>query len=303
MSRRGEYDGMVRTMKWCSTYNGVYNGPLCESAFIIYDTTPAMYQNCQFNWKTKKCSIESKLRLCTEEPPAAPPPPLPPTSPSPMPPPMPPVLCPLLEAVSPNMVSIRDKLYPTWCSDHDWSREKCELSYIRAGNTYTRCIYHPRTEDEYEHCAMAEGGWQPCLDDPPSPPSPPSMPSTCPNAAKFGFSNDLRKIPQVHKFTDRSADAFVEGDWYEKTGYLIPGIHEMAICDFYAGGDMSELLDKVDLKTVSVHSEANDWSQADWCKHSYETDGISWYPCLWSNVSRGGEYVITCDASPTAKLC
>lgn len=296
-------------MNWCSVYSGEGLGDTCGSAFVLYSTTPAMYQNCKYDWERKTCAIESKLRVCDDEPPSSPPSPLPPSSPSPMPPPMPPVLCPLLEQVSPNMVSIRDKLYPTWCSDHDWSREKCELSYIRAGNTYTRCIYHPRTDDDYASCEMEEGGWKSCLDDPPAPPAPPSMPSTCPAAANFGFSNDLRKVPLTHFFSERHADTFIDGDRYEDTGYTIPGIHEMAVCDFYSGGHASDLFNVA--STVSLKSIASTWlathrwagGQAEFCKHSYQTDGLTWYPCLWRNVSRGGEYVVSCSASPTAKLC
>jgi len=284
-------------VRWCSTYSGTHNGPLCEVAFVIYDTAPAMYQACEYNWKTKKCSIESKLQLCTDDPPASPPPPLPPLAPSPAPPPMPPTLCPLLEDVSPNMVSIRDKLHPTWCSDYDWSREKCELSYIRAGPTYTRCIYRPRTADDWERCEMAEGGWKSCFQDPPAPPAPPSMPSTCPSASKFGFTNDLRNIPVVHGFSLRTTERFVEGDGYPTTGYKIEGIHEMAVCDYYSGDDFNELKDSYKL----LDGVPRD--QAYFCKHSYQTDGIEWYPCLWRNVSRGGEYELSCSASPTRKLC
>jgi hypothetical protein len=206
--------------------------------------------------------------------------------PSPAPPPMPPALCPMLEKISPNMLSIRDQFPPKWCSDYDWSREKCELSYIRAGNTYNRCFM---TQDD--GCEMSSLGWQSCLDEPPAPPSPPSMPSSCAQAVHMGFTNDLRKVPVTHRLSGTTHDKWLAGDAFPTTGYVMPGINEAATCEFYAWDKYVALL-----RDKGV-------DRASYCKHSFETDGVNWYPCLWSNVSKGGEWVQTCLSSPTERSC
>lgn len=267
--------------QWCSVYSGKGNKDMCISAFIMYNTSVPHYQTCKYNCGTPStrfsCCIDPELKICESDPPASPPPPLlplPPASPSPMPPPMPPILCPMMDA---DMVSIRDQATPTWCHDYNDMQAECEHAYIRASNTYVRCVYHAVAVDDgmggHTHkCSMDVAGQASCFASPPAPPVPPSPPSTCPKAATLGLSYDLRDYP-VHehewkmKFSEYSTEKF-------NSGHVEMGHTQYAVCSLYTD-----------------HSTE--------CKHAYQSNGHIYYPCLYREVDGRG----SCAPSPTARLC
>jgi len=263
--------------EWCSIYNGKGNKDKCKRSFIQYDTSPPTYQACQWRSGSSEsftCSLDAKLSVCENVPPAAPSPMLPPAPPSAPPSPFAPTLC---EAVTHEKVSIRDLPAPQWCHDLASDHAACENAYVRLGQTYMSCIYdaaHDSMGRFSPTCAMSETKLD-CQLSPPAPPSPPSVPATCPQAAATGFSQDLRYTPEKLGMSDHSTQ-----EWNAKhhvTSLEHPMGHtEYPQCDMYAA-DLAE------------------------CRISYQTDGVTWYPCYFQTSPLTG--ATTCKGSPMARTC
>ena len=257
---------------WCSIYSGRGKKDMCKRSFVQYNTTPPTYQVCKWTGgDIQSCSLNSKLTVCTNEPPHTPPPPSSPAPPLEPPPPSPPTLC---DAVGHEKISIRDLPEPKWCeafaSDHD----ACEKAYVRFGPTYSSCVYSAvDAQNAYDPtCTMSETKL-PCALSPPSAPSPPSTPYTCVNAGLIGLTQDLRYTPEKLGLSDHSTR-----EWNLKhhvTSKTHPAGHtEYPVCDMYA-------------------------QDKDECKRSYQTDGDVYYPCLFRNATGAA----SCKASPTPRPC
>jgi hypothetical protein len=260
--------------EWCSIYNGKGNKDMCKRSFVQYDTTPPTYQTCRWSggddsdWS---CSLNTKLTVCENEPPAAPPPPTAPSPPMAPPPPYPPSLC---DAMGHEKISIRDLPSPKWCEEFKSDHDACANAYVRLGGTYLSCVYSPvDAENKYDPKCTMSATKLPCSLSPPSAPSPPSVPATCAKAALIGLSQDLRYTPEKLGLSDHSTQ-----EWNLKHHVTslthTAGHTEYAVCDMYA-------------------------REKDECKRSYQTDGDVFYPCLFRNATGSA----TCSASPTARSC
>merc|ERR1719484_84613 len=59
---------------WCSIYSGRGKKDMCKRSFVQYNTTPPTYQVCKWTGgDIQSCSLNSKLTVCTNEPPYTPP--------------------------------------------------------------------------------------------------------------------------------------------------------------------------------------------------------------------------------------
>merc|ERR1719316_2319016 len=55
---------------WCSIYSGRGKKDMCKRSFVQYNTTPPTYQVCKWTGgNIQSCSLNSKLTVCTNEPP------------------------------------------------------------------------------------------------------------------------------------------------------------------------------------------------------------------------------------------
>jgi len=261
--------------EWCSIYSGKGNRDMCKRSFVQYDTTPPTYQACRWNgggdydWS---CSLDSKLTVCENEPPASPPLPPPPAPPAAPPAPFPPSLC---DAMGHEKISIRDLPSPKWCEALASDKAACLNAYVRLGQTYLSCVYSDvDAQNKYDPTCTMSARKLPCSLAPPAPPSPPSVPATCANAALIGLTQDLRYTPEKLGLSDRSTQ-----EWNLKHHVTslthTAGHTQYAQCDMYA-------------------------QEKDECKRSYQTDGDVYYPCLFRTDATGAA---SCSASPTKRRC
>jgi hypothetical protein len=266
--------------EWCSIYNGKGNKDACKRSFILYDTNPRLYQTCTWNGRSLSddfsCNIDPKLNLCDDIAPPPPSPPQPPQLPSPPFAPPPPVLC----AASAAKVSIRDLPSPLWCTDLAADHGACENAYVRMGETYVPCLYHPvDAKNAYQPTCVMSATKLSCNLSPPAPPAPPSVPAICAAASVYGYEQDLRYTAN----NDGNLSDVTTAAWnlaHHITSRDIisspTGATNYARCELYRDNTVE-------------------------CKRSYQSDGDVWWPCIFKKHDAAGPG--SCKPSPTARCC